>query len=376
MRGADDVRDRADASTVAALSAVGLLAGIGAVAVFSATAPLADATFSPYFVRHATGLAIGAGVLLAAARVPLVAWYRLAYPLYGVALAALLATLVLGHVAGGARRWLVFPGDVRFQPVELVKLATVLATAAYLARHEARGELSLGTCLVALGFAILPAGVCLGQPDLGSAVVLLALSGLVIFVAGAPLRLLVGPGAALIAGVAAYCVGNSYARNRILAFLNPWEDPTGVGFQLVQSFVAFGRGGLLGTGVGSGLQKLHYLPEAHTDFILSVIAEESGLLGVLFVLGCFAALVVAGLRIAQAARQRFGLLLGFGLTAFLALPAVLNAAVVMGCLPPKGLTLPFVSWGRSSLLVSCLAAGMLVAIARAEAPPRRGSRGA
>ncbi len=369
-------REHGDASTLAALSAVGLLALIGAVAVFSATAPLADATFSPYFVRHASGLAMGALVLLAAARAPLVVWYRLAYPLYGLALAGLLATLLLGHVAGGARRWLVFPGDLRFQPVELVKLATVMATAAYLSRNEARSELSLRACLAALALALVPAALCLGQPDLGSAVLLLSLAGLVIFVAGAPLRLLLGPGAALVAGVAAYCVGNSYARNRVLAFLNPWDDPTGVGFQLVQSFVAFGRGGLFGTGVGTGLQKLHYLPEAHTDFILSVIAEEAGLLGVLFVLGCFAALVVAGLRIAQGARHRFGLLLGFGLTAFLGLPAVLNAAVVMGCLPPKGLTLPFVSWGRSSLLVSSLAVGMLIAVARADAPSQRGSRGA
>ena len=144
----------------------------------------------------------------------------------------------------------------------------------------------------------------------------------------------------------------------------------------MQSFVAFGRGGLFGTGPGNGLQKLHYLPDAHTDFVLSVIAEEAGLLGVALVLGLFVALVVAGLRIAQRATHRFGLLLGFGATLLMGLPALLNAAVVMGLLPPKGLTLPFLSYGRSSLLVSCIAAGILISIARASAQTRRGSRAA
>ncbi len=369
-------RASGDSSVAAVLSAVSVLALIGGVAVFSATATLADATFSPHFVRHASGLALGALLLGAAARTPLVVWYRLAYPLYAVALLGLVATVALGHVAGGARRWLELPGGVVFQPVEAVKLATLLAAAAFLSRSESREGLSPARCLAALAFALVPAGICLLQPDLGSAVVLCALTGLVVFVAGAPIRLLLAPAVALAVGVAIYCGINDYARNRILAVWTPWEHPTGIGFQLVQSFVAFGRGGLFGTGVGNGLQKLHYLPEAHTDFILSVIAEEAGLVGVLFVLGAFVALLYAGLRIAQRAPQRFGLLLGFAATAFIALPALLNAAVVMGCVPPKGLTLPFLSYGRSSLLASCAAAGMLISVARSAGSAQRGSRGA
>jgi cell division protein FtsW len=365
-----------DANVGAITSAAGILAAIGAVAVFSATATKSDATFSPHFVRHAAGLALGALLLLGASRLPLVAWYRLAYPLYLGSLGLLAATLSIGDAANGARRWLELPVMGRFQPVELAKLASALVVCAFLSRSDSRGALTPRTCALAFAFALPPIALCLKQPDLGSAVVIAALVGLIVFVAGAPLRLITLPALAGSAGVAVYCALNPYAMRRVLAFLSPWDDPTGIGFQLVQSFVAFGRGGLVGTGPGNGLQKLHYLPEAHTDFVLSVVAEEAGLLGVALVLGLFVALVIAGLRIAQRATHRFGLLLGFAATMLLGLPALLNAAVVMGLLPPKGLTLPFLSYGRSSLLVSCLAAGILISIARASLQTRRGSRAA
>jgi cell division protein FtsW len=356
-------------------TAVAVLALIGAVAVFSATATKSDATFSPHFVRHAVGLAAGAVLMLAAARLPLVAWHRLALPTYAAALALLGATLAFGDSANGARRWLDSPIIGRFQPVELAKLATVMTVCAFLARRSSRGELSWQSCALAFAWALPPMGLCLRQPDLGSAVVIAALTGAIIFVAGAPLRQLAMPSLVGVGGVALYCLLNPYAMRRIQAVWNPWADPAGAGFQLVQSFVAFGRGGLVGTGPGNGLQKLNYLPEAHTDFILSMIAEEMGLIGVALVLGLFVALIVSGLRIAQRASQRFGLLLGFGATMLLGLPALLNAAVVMGVLPPKGLTLPFLSYGRSSLLVSCVAAGMLISVSRS-ASARRGSRAA
>jgi cell division protein FtsW len=376
MRGELAAAPREDANIGTVVSAVGVLAGIGAVAVFSATASDSEATFSPYFVRHAVGLVAGALLMLGAARIPLNGWRVLAYPLWGVSVVALLATLVLGFVAGGARRWLMLPGGVVFQPVELAKLATVLALCAFLFRNDLRSALTPARCVQALGFAAVPMALCLLQPDLGSAVVIAALTALVLFVAGAPIHLLAVPSSLGLGGIALYCVANPYAMKRVLAFLDPFEDSTGIGFQLVQSFVAFGRGELFGTGVGNGLQKLDYLPEAHTDFILSVIAEEAGLVGVTFVLGFFAALVWAGMRIAQRAPQRFGLLLGFGMTAFLGLQAVLNGAVVMGLLPPKGLTLPFVSYGRSSLLICAIAAGILVAVARGGEVVKRGSRSA
>jgi cell division protein FtsW len=200
---------------------------------------------------------------------------------------------------------------------------------------------------------------------------------MMLFAAGAPLRVLFGPAALGAAGIALYTAIHPYALRRWLGFLDPWARASTEGFQLVQSFVAFGRGGLLGVGLGDGRQKLFYLPEAHTDFILSVVAEELGLLGVLVVLGSFVALTVAGLRIALAARQRFAMLTGFGMTILLAVPAALNAAVVMGLMPTKGLTLPLLSYGRTSLLISCVAVGVILGVARSQgsrAPGRRPSR--
>ena len=355
--------------------AVLLLASIGAVAVYSATAPLAlDAALPPYFLRHALAALIGAGVVLVAARVPLAAWHRLALPLWVVALGLLGATLVLGVVSGGARRWLPVPGlGFAFQPVELAKLATVLAVAALLGRRDGRAGVHAPKLGLALALGALPAALCVLQPDLGNAVLLVGLTALLLFVAGADFRPLLVVGALGGVGVAIYTALRPYALRRVLGFLDPWSRASAEGFQLVQSFVAFGRGGVTGVGVGDGRQKLFYLPEAHTDFILSVVAEEAGLVGVLFVLGGFVALLVAGLRIALAAKQRFALLLAFGMTALLVVPALLNAAVVMGCLPTKGLTLPFLSYGRSSLVISCLAVGILLAVARAGRSPRGAS---
>jgi cell division protein FtsW len=363
-------------SAVTALAlAVLLLAGIGAVAVFSATAPLAlEHALPPHFLRHALAAVVGAGLVVVAARVPLAAWHRLALPLWGLALALLAATLVIGVVGGGASRWLEVPGlGFAFQPVELAKLATVLAVAALLARRDGRtAGVKRDRMLVALALGAAPAALALLQPDLGNAVLLVGLTALLLFVGGADLRPLAALGVAGALGVGVYTALRPYALRRVLGFLDPWSRASAEGFQLVQSFVAFGRGGLTGVGVGDGRQKLFYLPEAHTDFILSVVAEEAGLLGVLLVLGGFAALLVAGVRIALAAKQRFAMLLAFGMTALLTVPALLNAAVVMGCLPTKGLTLPFLSYGRTSLVMSCLAVGILIAVARANRPARGG----
>jgi cell division protein FtsW len=175
------------------------------------------------------------------------------------------------------------------------------------------------------------------------------------------------------AGVAAYSIRNPYAFSRWIGFIDPWKTSQEQGYQLVQSFVAFGRGGLFGVGLGDGRQKLFYLPEAHTDFILAAVAEELGLVGVLLVLGAFAALLVAGVRIALRCHQRFSMLLAFGMTALVTVPALVNAAVVMGWAPTKGLTLPLLSYGRSSLLVSCLTLGVLASVARSQVPRERGT---
>jgi cell division protein FtsW len=365
-------RSVAEPSGEASAAALGLavltLTSIGTVAVFSATAPLAlEQALPPHFLRHAAAVLLGGLVIVIAARIPLAAWHRLALPLWGGSLLLLGATLVVGLSGGGASRWLMLPGlEVAVQPVEFAKLASVLAVAALLGRRDGRAAVvSRDRLAVALALGLAPAAIAILQPDLGNAVLLIGLTVLLLFVAGADLRPLLAVGALGALFVAVYTAIRPYALRRVLGFLDPWSRSSAEGFQLVQSFVAFGRGGFHGVGVGDGRQKLFYLPEAHTDFILSVVAEETGLLGVLVVLGAFAALLVAGVRIALAAKQRFALLLAFGMTALLTVPALLNAAVVMGCIPTKGLTLPFLSYGRSSLLVSCLAVGILFAVARA-----------
>jgi len=348
------------------ISASALLAVIGCVAVFSATAALdLEATIPPHFLRHIVALGIGIGVAAAASRLPLGFWHRAGLPLWAFSVCALLAVLLLGISGGGARRWLAVPAlGFAFQPAELAKLATVLAVAAVLSRRTNRVGVTRSQWIAVFALTAIPAALCLGQPDLGNAVLLFLLPGMVLFAAGASVRLLAIPALLGAVGIAAYSLVRPYAMRRWLGFMDPWERASTEGFQLVQSFVAFGRGGLTGMGAGSGKQKLFYLPEAHTDFILAVIAEELGLIGVLAVLGAFLALAIAGLRVALRGRRRFPMLLAFGTTSLLVIPAALNAAVVMGLVPTKGLTLPLLSYGRSSLLVACLTIGILLAAAR------------
>jgi cell division protein FtsW len=283
----------------------------------------------------------------------------------------LLAVLAAGIEVNGSRRWLALP-FARLQPAEIAKWTTVLAAASLLASARPGSPRATGAVLL---LAAPPAALLLLQPDLGSAGVLVALAGALLFVSGVPLRrlsALAGTGAVLL-GV--YIAARPYARARWRAFLAPWDTSQAEGFQLVQSFVAFGRGATTGVGLGDGRQKLAYLPEAHTDFILSVVAEELGLVGVLVVIGAFAALSIAGLRVARRARDPFARLLAFAMTAFLVLPAAVNGAVVMGLVPTTGFTLPFLSYGSNSLVVCALAVGVLLRIAAVEAAESPAGRG-
>lgn len=351
------------------LSAVALLVAIGVVMLYSTTAPLAlGKPIPPHFARQLGAVLLAIGLAAAAAWLPPAAWRRAALPLWFGAVLLLVATEVLGSPVNGARRWLQLPGlDFAFQAGEVAKLATLLATSAAIADARSQGRLSPRRLVRPVLLVSLPALLLLRQPDLGGAVVLLALGGLLIFVAGTPLRVFGLPAALGSALLGLFVAFHPYAWRRVTGFLDPWARSSDEGFQLVQSFVAFGNGGLLGRGLGDGRQKLFYLPEAHTDFILSVVAEEIGLVGVLLVLGGFAALLIAGLRIATRAREPFELLVAFAMTMLLTVPAAVNAAVVMGVLPTKGLTLPFLSYGRTSLLVSFLAVGILLGIGRREA---------
>jgi len=319
------------------------------------------------FFDHLTGLCLGLAAAAIAYATPSNLIRRLAMPFWGLTVALLLATLFFGIEVNGAQRWLAFPG-LRFQPGELAKCATLIAVAAWLSRKDDRREISTRRSVQAAGIALLPASLLLLQPDLGNAVVLVVLTAGLLFIAGTPWPRFVLPGTAGIVLLGVYIVQNDYAWRRIMGFLDPFREAQGAGWQLVQSYVAFGQGGLLGQGLGNGRQKLDYLPEVHTDFVLALVAEELGLIGVLFVLGAFAALWVAGTRAARRATNRFDLLCAFGMVTLLTVPAFLNASVVMGLVPTKGLTLPFLSYGRTSLVVSCFAFGILLGIARSHAP--------
>jgi cell division protein FtsW len=353
------------------VAATAVLACVGLVMVWSTTAPFAlDAPVPPHFVRHLVGLVAGIILATVCMLLPLSFWRRLAIPLWTLCTGLLVLTLAAGTTVNGAQRWLSIPGlGPVLQPVELAKWATLLATATALSREPSgrrRVRFQLPVSGLVLLLVTVPAALVFVQPDTKGALLLLVLVGLQLFVSGTPIRAFAIPVglAATVLGVAVAV--RPYVMSRVLAFLDPWANAQASGFQLVQSFVAFGRGGFAGVGLGNGRQKLFYLPEAHTDFVLSVVAEELGLVGVTLVLGAFAALIVAGVRITARTRSRFAFLVAFSMTAVIAVPAAINAAVVMGMVPPTGLTLPFVSYGRSSLLVSFAAIGILLGISRRE----------
>lgn len=349
----------------AIVTSAGLLVAIGVVMNYSTTAALAMGDTVPGLaLRHWGGVLLAVACAAVTARLPLVFWKRLALPAYGAAVFLLLLTPWLGLEANGAKRWLAVPGlPFSLQAAEPARFAVVLTLAAILARATENGRPRPESLRSAIVLLLLPTGLLLLQPDLGSAIVTLAIAATVLFASGFPLRRLALPALAGLAGAAAYIAARPYAAARLRGFIDPWMHARDEGFQLVQSFVAFGRGGAFGVGLGDGRQKLFYLPEAHTDFILSVVAEELGVVGVWVVLGTFAALALAGLRIAGRAREPYPLLLGTGMTALIVVPAAINAAVVMGLLPTTGLTLPFLSHGSNSLICCAAAIGILVRIA-------------
>ena len=290
-------------------------------------------------------------------RQPIVLWTAMA--IVGVALVAVL----FGPRINGARRWFGVAG-IGVQPSEFAKLAIIFFVAAILERRMDRIDdlrYSLVPVAVVLGGVV---GLILLQPDLGTALSIIVIVGAMVFAAGINYRYLIG--LLLVSLPAAYVVLMSadYRRRRIFAFLNPWDDPLGDGFQVIQSFIAVGTGGVFGRGLMAGVQKLFYLPYPETDFIYAVIGEELGLLGTTLVLACFCVIAWRGLRTAMRAPDRFGAFLALGLTAMVVVQAFCNMSVVLGLLPTKGIPLPFVSFGGSSLLMSMIGMGILLNVSQ------------
>jgi cell division protein FtsW len=346
------------------------LIGLGVVMVYSASAVQATVRYHDpqFFLKRQAAYAVTAlFVLFGVSRFDYHRLYRLTYPLLALTGAASIACVVgFGHTAGGATRWLAL-GPIHVQPAEVAKLAIVIWLAYSLAKKaEQVKEFTVGFLphlLVAGLFMFL----CMTQKDFGSAVVLLLLTFILLFVAGAKLGYLLG--ASLLGVMFAFVAVrfSGYRYERYLAWLNMDQHRQDIAYQAFQSVVSFGSGGPFGVGLGHGLQTL-YLPEAHTDFVAAIIGEELGFVGVLFLCGAYMLLVVRGVRAALRAPDDYGSYLAFGISAMLGVQALLNLAVALAILPTKGLTLPFVSFGGSSLLVCAAGAGILLNISR-QGPP-------
>ena len=360
------------------VTTLGLVA-FGLVMVYSASsarAALAADDPAYYLKRQAVYALVGVVALVLLSRTD---YRRLRFavpPLLLGSFALLIAVLVLADPVNGARRWIEV-GPATIQPSELAKLAIALWLASYLARNPA--PQSLGELLRPIGVVVGTAlALVVVEPDLGTAISIAIMVGAVLLVAGTQISTLMGAGLAGMALVAAAIWLEPYRRERILSFLDPWQDPENAGFQSVQAMLALGSGGLFGTGLGESVQKVYYLPEASTDMIYAIIGEELGLVGAVAVLAAFVIFGYAGFNVALACRDPFGKLLAAGITALICGQAAVNISAVMGLAPLTGIPLPFVSYGGSSLIVGLASVGILLNIAvnhaaesTAEVPDRR-----
>jgi len=337
----------------------------GVVMVYSASSVMAAKRFHDgFFFLKRQGLfaLLGFGIMLLVMRVDYHNWKRMAVP--GLLLCLVLLCLVLipgiGGRAGGSSRWIKLPG-FNLQPSEMAKLALIMYMAYSLEKKQDKVKsLTAGFIpyMIVLVFLI---GFLVLQPDLGGALTLASVAMVMLFAAGTRLVYIFSM-LLLSLPFLMYKLSTGYHKGRMEAFLNPWSDPEGKGFQIIQSWLALGTGGVFGQGLGEGKQKLFYLPEAHTDFILSVVGEELGFLGVIVIIGMFFLLVQRAMRIAVAAPDTFGRFLALGIAVLFGIEATVNMGVVTGLLPTKGLALPFISYGGSSLLISLFAVGILLNI--------------
>ncbi|MCO4864239.1 cell division-specific peptidoglycan biosynthesis regulator FtsW [Cupriavidus alkaliphilus] len=351
-----------------------VLLALGLVMVYSASIALPDSPRyanyreSHFLMRHAFALGIGLSVGLAAFQVPVKVWDRYAPKLFIVALILLVIVLVpfVGKGVNGARRWIPL-GVMNFQPSELMKLAVVLYAANYTVRKQewmqtvSKGFLPMGVAVVVVGLLLLL------EPDMGAFLVIAAVAMGILFLGGINGKLFAGLVGVAIGAFALLITASPWRRERIFAYLNPWEESNALGkaYQLTHSLIAFGRGEWTGVGLGGSIEKLHYLPEAHTDFILAVIGEEFGFIGVLVVIVLFYWLVRRAFNIGRTALQldrTFAGLVAKGIGVWIGWQTFINMGVNLGLLPTKGLTLPLVSYGGSGILMNCVALAILLRI--------------
>lgn len=366
----DGLTARETAYDIGLLFPVLLLVGVGIVMVYSASSAVALEEFGAddrFLKKQAIFALVGLVALVICRHFPY-RWYRpLVYPFLGLALASLIAIHVtdLGLKAGGSARWLDL-GIVSFQPSEFARFALILFLAYSLDKKGERlKQFTIGFVPHVAVLCVL--GICIIiQPDYGSVVILAALTWLMMFIGGVRFwHLFVWLVAFLLPVAYILLTSESYRIRRILGFLDPWQHSADAGYQIVHSLMAFGTGGLWGAGIGQGYQKLFYLPEPHTDFIFSVIGEEFGLVGVLLIIMLYAWILFKGIQIARNAPDSFGSLMAVGLTIALGMQISINMGVSLNLLPTKGLTLPFLSYGGTSLLLNMASIGILMNISAA-----------
>ena len=334
---------------------------------FAGTAMLysiAGGDWQPWAIKHAIRFGLLLVVMLGLAMLHPKWWFRAAYPLYGVLL--LLVLMIeftpLGYVAGGARNWLNL-GFIRIQPAEFMKLGLVLALARWYHSHTAQEARWSWKLLIPAGMIGVPFILVAKQPDLGSAMIIGLTGGAIMVVAGLSWRAIAAGAVAAAAIIPPFVMFGmkEYQRNRVLTFLSPESDPSGTGYNIIQSKIALGSGGVLGKGYGLGSQsQLEFLPERHTDFIFSTVAEEFGFVGSFGLLACYIAIILISLRIASLAHSHFGRIAAAGMTSFFALFVLINGAMVMGLAPVVGVPMPLLSYGGSSMMTVMIGFGLIL----------------
>jgi len=365
--------------TVSLALALGIVL-LGLVMVTSASVSVASQeTGTPFFYlgRQLLLTLIGGAFALLMFSIRTELLERASGALLAVAIVLLVLVLIpgVGHAVNGSRRWLRLSG-AGFQVSELARMLLLIYIASYAVRREEELRQTFTGLLKPLGLLVCAGALLLAEPDLGAATVLFATGFGVLFLAGARLRYVIAMTAAAAAGFSLLAVSSSYRMRRLTAFLDPWADPFNSGFQLTQSLIAIGRGQWFGVGLGDSVQKLFYLPEAHTDFLFAVLAEELGLLGVVLTLALFVGLVWRSFHIARLAAStglKFPAYLASGFGLWVGIQAFINIGVNMGVLPTKGLTLPFMSYGRSSMIVALAGLGLLLRVYHEASARQRGS---
>ena len=342
---------------------------IGLVMVFSSTIAMGSQdlnTNTSHFWRQLMHMIVGIALTAVVASMPVWVWQKLSMPILTFAILLLIVLLFVGIEVNGSTRWLAI-GGIRLQPAEFTKVAIVIYAASYLTRKQneikkfSKGIVNMGFVLAFVG------GLLLAQPDFGSFVIIAVTVGLMMFLGGIRISHTIMCLSVVASAMALMIALSPYRMKRLLTFLDPWSDPYGSGFQLTQALIAVGRGEVFGVGLGASIQKLYYLPHANNDFILAVIGEELGLLGIILVIGLYATLLHRALMISRTAElvgRVYASRLAQGIGFLLVFQAVINIGVNLGALPTKGLTLPFISYGGSSMLVCCIAMGLLFGVDR------------